>query len=111
MGDLGRVVGRGGENRRRNIGTSSSSKRRLISSKINNPTDEMSVDRPLPSFVGNSAWLEEKMEDPEGWNRVRDIGSERDRERRGGGGRKTKKEVCSNFIIKLIFSKFYEVLR
>lgn len=44
----------------------------------------MSVDRPLPSFVGNSAWLEEKMEDPEGWNRVRDIGSERDRERGGG---------------------------
>lgn len=34
----------------------------------------------------------------------------RNRER-GGGGRKTKKEVCSNFIIKLIFSKFYEVLR
>lgn len=89
MGDLGRVVGRGGENRRRNIGTSSSSKRRLISSKINNPTDEMSVDRPLPSFVGNSAWLEEKMEDPEGWNRVRDIGSERDRER---GGREEDEE-------------------
>lgn len=96
MGDLGRVVGRGGENRRRNIGTSSSSKRRLISSKINNPTDEMSVDRPLPSFVGNSAWLEEKMEDPEGWNRVRDIGSERDRER-GGGGRRTEDEEGSLF--------------
>lgn len=95
MGDLGRVVGRGGENRRRNIGTSSSSKRRLISSKINNPTDEMSVDRPLPSFVGNSAWLEEKMEDPEGWNRVRDIGSERDRER--GGGRRTEDEEGSLF--------------
>lgn len=95
MGDLGRVVGRGGENRRRNIGTSSSSKRRLISSKINNPTDEMSVDRPLPSFVGNSAWLEEKMEDPEGWNRVRDIGSERDRE--GGGGGRTEDEEGSLF--------------
>lgn len=95
MGDLGRVVGRGGENRRRNIGTSSSSKRRLISSKINNPTDEMSVDRPLPSFVGNSAWLEEKMEDPEGWNRVRDIGNERDRE--GGGWRRTEDEEGSLF--------------
>lgn len=42
LGRLGRVVGGGGGNRRR---TGSSSKRRLISSKINNPTDEMSVDR------------------------------------------------------------------
>lgn len=50
----------------------------------------------------------EKMEDPGGWNRARDIRTERERGK-GGGGR--KKEVCSNFIIKLIFSKFYEVLR
>lgn len=52
----------------------------------------------------------EKMEDPGGWNRARDIRTEKEREtEEGGGGR--KKEVCSNFIIKLIFSKFYEVLR
>lgn len=51
----------------------------------------------------------EKMEDPGGWNRARDIRTERERGGEGEGGR--KKEVCSNFIIKLIFSKFYEVLR